>query len=102
MNMGASKGLTVNTTIVLGVEDGMVPMPPPKGDPDEERRLLYVAMTRATDVCILTHAARRKGPLARSGSGQPQALRARSTLVTDLSFGSPESGQAFVTALTSK
>ncbi len=36
MNMGASKGLTVNTTIVLGVEESMVPMPPPKGDLDEE------------------------------------------------------------------
>ena len=65
MTMGSSKGLTVDTAVVVGVENGYVPLP--RGDADEERRLLYVAMTRATDFCVLTFSGRRSGPLARSG-----------------------------------
>ena len=63
MTMSQSKGITVNTCIVMGVEEGI--MPHPKGDTEEERRLLYVAMTRATDMTILTFAGRRHGPTAR-------------------------------------
>ena len=44
--MTGCKGLTVRATIVAGVDDHVVPRP--DGDPDEERRLLYVTMTRAT------------------------------------------------------
>jgi superfamily I DNA/RNA helicase len=100
MNMAASKGLTVNTTIVLGVEESMVPMPPPKGDLDEERRLLYVAVTRATDMCVLTSARRRTGPLARSGNGSTHDLRGRCPLLTDLSYGQPVDGPTFVGSLS--
>jgi DNA helicase-2/ATP-dependent DNA helicase PcrA len=46
MTMGRSKGLTFRATFVMGVEEGVVPFAMAK-DPDEERRLLYVAMTRA-------------------------------------------------------
>jgi len=45
MTMGGSKGLTVEAAIVAGLEDGVVPRP--GRDRSEERRLLYVAMTRA-------------------------------------------------------
>ncbi len=37
MSMAKSKGLTVDTAIVLGVEEGIVPFP--RGDQDEERPL---------------------------------------------------------------
>ncbi len=89
----------MNTTIVLGVEESMVPMPPPKGDLDEERRLLYVAVTRATDMCVLTSARRRTGPLARSGSGRTQDLRGRCPFLTDLSYGRPLIGSEFIASL---
>ncbi len=77
MTMTQSKGLTVDTAIVMGVEDGIIPMPPDKAEINEERRLLYVAMTRATDMCLLTWAGRRKGPTARNGTPNVNQLRHR-------------------------
>lgn len=73
MTMGASKGLTVRATIIAGVEDGLVPRP--KSDLSEERRILYVAMTRAKEYLFCTWAKRRRGPTARAGN--PTANRRR-------------------------
>ena len=47
MSMQASKGLTVKATVVAATEEGV--MPRPDCDLSEERRLLYVAMTRARE-----------------------------------------------------
>lgn len=65
MTMGGSKGLTVRATIIAGVEDGLVPRP--NSDLSEERRILYVAMTRAKEYLFCTWATRRRGPTARAG-----------------------------------
>lgn len=79
MTMGKSKGLTMDTVIIMGVEEGTIPFP--RGvSAEEERRLLYVAMTRATDYCILTMCRRRQGPIARRGTGNLEA-RSRSPLL---------------------
>jgi DNA helicase-2/ATP-dependent DNA helicase PcrA len=66
MTMGGAKGLTVRATIILGLEEGIVPRP--DGDLGEERRLLYVAMTRAREFLYCTWARRRVGPTARAGA----------------------------------
>ncbi len=65
MTMGGSKGLTVRATIIAGVEDGLVPRP--NSDLSEERRILYVAMTRAKEYLFCTWAGLRRGPTARAG-----------------------------------
>jgi DNA helicase-2/ATP-dependent DNA helicase PcrA len=78
MTMQGSKGLTFDTVIVVGVEEGYVPYP--RSDPSEERRLLYVAMTRATDFCVLSFSGQRIGPLARSGR-ENLGRRTRSALL---------------------
>lgn len=52
-----AKGLEWHTVYVVGLEDGYVPIA--SGDTDEERRLLYVALTRATDVLHCSYAKRR-------------------------------------------
>jgi len=65
MTMMGSKGLTVRASILVGVEDGLVPRP--GADLGEERRILYVAMTRAKEFLYLTWARRRYGPQARAG-----------------------------------
>lgn len=97
MTMAGSKGLTINTVIVPGVEAGIVPMEPPKGGTlDEERRLLYVAMTRATDLCIFTFAQRRKGPVARFGKANVMQARGRSDLLRGLPIGEWTTGTSFV------
>ena len=69
MSMASSKGLTVRgATIVAAVEYDIIPRP--EAPMDEERRLLYVAMTRATEHLFLTWARTRRGPTARSGKGR--------------------------------
>ena len=94
MSMSASKGLTVNSSFVMGVETGI--MPHPRGDENEERRLLYVAMTRATDVCVLTSAGRRTGPTARHGSANVNRPRHRCPFLEDLPIGEWQDGEDFV------
>jgi ATP-dependent exoDNAse (exonuclease V) beta subunit len=64
MTMIGSKGLTVRATIIAGLEDGIVPRP--DADLAEERRLLYVAMTRAKEFLLCTWAGQRRGPTERA------------------------------------
>ncbi len=58
MTMHASKGLEFRCVIIPGVEQGIIPYTIYKKDVDlqEERRLLYVAMTRAKDCLIMSYA----------------------------------------------
>lgn len=97
MSMSSSKGLTVNSAFLTGVEAGIVPHP--HGTLDEERRLLYVAMTRATELCVLTAAKRRTGPTARHGIPNVNQPRGRSPLLAELSIGEWQNGSAYLEAL---
>jgi DNA helicase-2/ATP-dependent DNA helicase PcrA len=76
MTMIGSKGLTVRATIIAGVEDGIVPRP--DADLGEERRLLYVAMTRAKEFLSCTWAGQRRGPTARAGRARVRERRQQS------------------------
>jgi DNA helicase-2/ATP-dependent DNA helicase PcrA len=73
MTMTASKGLTVEATIIAATEDGVIPRP--DQNLSEERRLMYVAMTRAKKHLYCTWAQRRHGPTARAGEGRVRAFR---------------------------
>ena len=97
MTMTASKGLTLNTCVVMGVERNLVPHP--KGHLEEERRLLYVAMTRATDLCVLTFAHRRRGQIARHGAPSVNKPRRRSPLLENLPIGQWRNGRDVVNQL---
>jgi DNA helicase-2/ATP-dependent DNA helicase PcrA len=59
----AAKGREWHTVIVTGIESSLVPHKSATtvADKAEEGRLLYVAVTRATDRLLITHAARRGG-----------------------------------------
>lgn len=92
MKMSASKGLTVRATIIAGVEDGLVPRP--KCDLSEERRILYVAMTRARDYLYCTWAKRRQGPTARAGV--PSMVRRRHSDFLNGGGVASEDGEQFL------
>lgn len=93
MTMASSKGLTVRAAIVVGVEDGIIPRP--GEDLGEERRLLYVAMTRATEYLYLSWSGRRTGPTARAGRPWVARGRNRSPLLTHSTVAS-EDGDAYL------
>jgi DNA helicase-2/ATP-dependent DNA helicase PcrA len=59
MTIHAAKGLEFPAVFVIGMEDGVFPHLRSIGEPDEmeeERRLAYVALTRAQEQLYLTHA----------------------------------------------
>ncbi len=98
MSMGQSKGLTVNTAILMAVDDDTIPHP--SGDEDEERRILYVAMTRASEYCVITTATHRRGATARIGSAsRTQRKRTRFLQGLPPSVPRPQNGQDFVNSL---
>jgi uncharacterized protein (TIGR00375 family) len=65
MTMHAAKGLEFNVVFIVGCEDGLIPYHRNSDanqdvDVDEERRLFYVAMTRAQKALYLTLASKRR------------------------------------------
>ena len=68
MTMHNAKGLEFNAVFVTGLEDGLIPHYKSQNDPrqfEEERRLLYVGITRARKKLFLTYA--RQRDMFRSG-----------------------------------
>lgn len=62
MTVHAAKGLEFNNVIIVGVEDDLFPSLMSKSslrEIEEERRLLYVAITRARNICVMTFASSR-------------------------------------------
>jgi len=59
----ASKGLEFPVVFICGATDGLLPLRDAEGvcaDPDEERRLFYVGMTRAREELVITVAKERR------------------------------------------
>lgn len=62
LTLHAAKGLEFPVVFIVGCEDGLVPLDWGAADPErraEERRLLFVGMTRAEGRLFLTHARKR-------------------------------------------
>ena len=62
MTVHAAKGLEFRNVIIVGVEDEMFPSMHSSNslaEVEEERRLLYVAITRAQEHCLMTYATSR-------------------------------------------
>ena len=59
MTIHSAKGLEFNTVFIVGVEENLLPSSMAQGSSrelEEERRLFYVAITRAKEHCMLTFA----------------------------------------------
>lgn len=63
MTVHAAKGLEFPVVFLVGLEDGIFPHSRSINDPlelEEERRLAYVAITRAENILYITHSTRRR------------------------------------------
>jgi DNA helicase-2/ATP-dependent DNA helicase PcrA len=68
MSMHQAKGLTADATFVIAAEEEYLPGRATGPGEDDERRLLYVSLTRARHFLFITHCRRRTGSQRHSGS----------------------------------
>lgn len=98
MTMHQAKGLSADAVIVAAVEDEYIPGRAIGEEIDDERRLLFVSLTRARKYLYVTFCQMRTGQQCHSGrmAGRPQR-----TFTTFLSGGPciPEPGQLFIESL---
>ncbi|WP_019013748.1 UvrD-helicase domain-containing protein [Elioraea tepidiphila] len=101
LTMHAAKGLEFAVVFLVGLEDGIVPFS--WGDAaettDEERRLFYVAMTRAKERLVLTRAARRFWRGARRALPPSPFLRAIERDLVAEARAAPRQPRAFQPSL---
>jgi DNA helicase-2/ATP-dependent DNA helicase PcrA len=79
LTMHRAKGLTAKAVIVVGVEDEYLPGRAEGDLVGDERRLLYVSLTRAKHHLFMTYCVRRTGPQQHTGrtSGDPRRTLTR-------------------------
>jgi DNA helicase-2/ATP-dependent DNA helicase PcrA len=93
MTMHRAKGLTSKVVFVVAAEDEYLPG---RGEPDEERRLFYVALTRAKHYLYITYCTRRTGQQQRTGFlRQPTSVRTLTRFLTDIPEPRPVDGCTF-------
>lgn len=94
LTMHRAKGLTAGAVIVAAAEDEYIPGRADAEDEGDERRLLYVSLTRAEHHLFVTYCTRRTGSQMRTGrtSGRP---RRHITRFLRESRHKPQDGQEF-------
>lgn len=99
MTMHQAKGLSAEAVFVAGLESEMIPGRSDK--PDDERRLLYVSLTRAKHFLFMSHCSKRIGNQRHSGKSGGDADR---TLTEYLRGGlvKSEDGMDFVKTFTTE
>jgi DNA helicase-2/ATP-dependent DNA helicase PcrA len=95
MSMHKAKGLDACVVIVVAAEEELIPG---RNNRNEERRLLYVSLTRARHALFVTHTKRRYGQQAKSGIGDP--VNHHRTSYLDGSGLRDVRGSAFVAGFT--
>lgn len=83
LTMHRAKGLTAQAVIIVGAEDEQIPGRATGDAIDDERRLLYVSMTRAVRLLTITYCTRRSGAQAHTGRNPGQARRSLTRFLRD-------------------
>lgn len=98
LTMHRAKGLTAEAVIIAAVEDQYIPGRA-RGDAiDDERRLLYVSLTRAKHHLFVSYCDRRTGPQRHTGRNSGKSARSLSQFLADCPHR-PLDGRAFICRL---
>lgn len=99
LTMHKSKGLDAKVVIVIGAEDEIIPGAENTGDKiDEERRLLYVSLTRAKEYLFITYCRNRTGQQKHVRGKEKATQRGLSQFLRDLPI-SPKDGVEYLSTL---
>lgn len=83
LSMHQAKGLTFDVCFIVGAEDEFIPGRNAGEKEGDERRLLYVSMTRARHKLFITYCNRRTGPQRHSGSNSGVEKRTLTRFLRD-------------------
>jgi DNA helicase-2/ATP-dependent DNA helicase PcrA len=98
LTMHKAKGLTAEAVIIVAAEDEYLPGRA-KGDAiSDERRLLYVSLTRAKHHLFITYCNRRTGPQRHTGRTSGQTYRSLTRFLQDAPVA-PQLGQGYLQSL---
>ena len=98
MTMHQAKGLTATAVFIVGAEDEYIPGRAKGREIDDERRLLYVSLTRARQYLFITHCHQRTGQQMHTGRNPGNARRS----LTQFLSGGPvnsEDGNKYIRGL---
>jgi DNA helicase-2/ATP-dependent DNA helicase PcrA len=98
LSMHRAKGLTAEAVIIAAAEDQYIPGRAQGDAVDDERRLLYVSLTRAKHHLFVTYCDRRTGPQRHTGRDSGRVARSLSQFLVDCTH-TPEDGVAFINRL---
>ena len=97
LTMHRAKGLTAEAVIIVAAEDEYIPGRALGEAIDDERRLLYVSLTRAKHHLFVTFCNRRTGQQRHTGSRSGEVVRSLSQFLVD-STHTPNDGRTFISA----
>ena len=98
LTMHKAKGLTATAVIVAAAEDEYIPGKATGEEIDDERRLLYVSLTRAEHHLYITYCDRRTGSQVYTGRTSGSGIRCLTSFLNDSPIP-PRDGAAFVQEL---
>ena len=98
LTMHRAKGLTAEAVIVAAAEDQYIPGRAKGDEVDDERRLLYVSLTRAKHHLFVTYCDKRTGQQSHTGSNSGSVSRSLSQFLVDCPH-TPQSGKKFIRRL---
>ncbi len=99
MTMHRAKGLTANAVIIVGAEDEYIPGKQEGGGKEnDERRLLYVSLSRAKHFLIVTYCEQRTGRQKYTGRNNKRSDRTLTRFLKDAPI-KPVKGTTFVQQL---
>jgi DNA helicase-2/ATP-dependent DNA helicase PcrA len=98
LTMHRAKGLTAEAVIVIAAEDQYIPGRAQGDAIDDERRLLYVSLTRAKHYLFVTYCDRRTGQQRHTGRDSGQLARSLTQFLVDCTHA-PQAGVSYIDRL---